>query len=162
MAVDMFMKIGDIKGESTDKKHPNEIDVLAWSWGVSNSGTTHMGGGGGAGKANVQDLSFTKYTDASSHALLLACSNGQHYAKANLVVRKAGGKGAPIEYTKIEMDEVLVTSVSCGGSGGEDRLTENVSLNFAKVKFEYTPQKPDGSPDTTKEMVYNIAENAND
>jgi len=162
MAVDMFMKIGDIKGESTDKKHPNEIDVLAWSWGISNSGTTHQGGGGGAGKANVQDLSFTKYTDSSSHALLLASSNGQHYPKANLVVRKAGGKGAPIEYIKIEMEEVLVTSVSCGGSGGEDRLTENVSLNFAKVKFEYTPQKADGSPDTTKEMVYNIAENAND
>ena len=110
MAVDMFMKIGDIAGESTDKKHPGEIDVLAWSWGISNSGTTHQGGGGGAGKANVQDLSFTKYIDVSSHALLLAASNGQHYPKANLVVRKAGGKGAPIEYIKIEMEEVLITT----------------------------------------------------
>lgn len=161
MAVDMFMKIGDIKGESTDKKHANEIDVLAWSWGISNSGTTHMGGGGGSGKANVQDLSFTKYTDASSHALLLATSNGHHYPKANLVVRKAGGKNAPIEYIKIEMDEVMVTSVSCGGSGGEDRLTENVTLNFAKVKYEYTPQKPDGTPDSTKTMTYDIAANEN-
>ncbi len=161
MAVDMFIKIGDIKGESTDKKHANEIDVLAWSWGMSNSGTTHTGGGGGSGKANVQDLSFTKYVDAASHALLLACSNGQHHKKANLYVRKAGGKGAAIEYIKIEMDEVLVTSVSTGGSGGEDRLTENVTLNFAKVKFEYTPQKPDGTPDATKSMVYNIAENDN-
>jgi type VI secretion system secreted protein Hcp len=161
MAVDMFMKIGDIKGESTDKKHPDQIDVLAWSWGISNSGTTHQGGGGGAGKANVQDLSFTKYTDASSHALLLAASNGQHYPKANLYVRKAGGKGAPIEYIKIEMDEVMITSVSCGGSGGEDRLTENVTLNFAKVKYEYTPQKADGTPDTTKEMVFDIAANDN-
>ena len=159
MAVDMFMKIGDIKGESTDKKHPDQIDVLAWSWGISNSGTTHQGGGGGAGKANVQDLSFTKYTDASSHALLLAASNGQHYAKANLYVRKAGGKGAPIEYIKIEMDEVMITSVSCGGSGGEDRLTENVTLNFAKVKYEYTPQKADGSGDGTKETGWDIAAN---
>jgi type VI secretion system secreted protein Hcp len=157
----MFIKIGDIKGESTDKKHDKEIDVLAWSWGISNTGTTHQGGGGGAGKASVQDLSFTKYADAATHALLLAASNGQHYKKANLVVRKAGGKGAPIEYIKIEMDEVLITSVSCGGSGGEDRLTENVTLNFAKVKYEYTPQKPDGSPDSTKEMIYNIAENDN-
>lgn len=161
MAMDMFIKIGDIKGESTDKKHGGEIDVLAWSWGISNSGTTHQGGGGGAGKANVQDLSFTKYTDASSHALLLAASNGTHITKANLYVRKAGGKGTPIEYIKIEMDEVLVTSVSCGGSGGEDRLTENVTLNFAKVKYEYTPQKADGTPDSAKEMVYNIAENDN-
>ena len=162
MAVDMFMKIGDIKGESNDKVHKQEIDVLAWSWGISNSGSAHVGGGAGAGKANVQDLSFTKYIDASSHALLLACSNGKHETKANLVVRKAGGKGAPVEYIKIEMTEVLITSVSNGGSGGEDRLTENVSLNFAKVKFEYTPQKPDGGKDTTKEMVYDIAENHND
>jgi type VI secretion system secreted protein Hcp len=161
MAVDMFMKIGDIQGESFDKVHKGKIDVLAWSWGISNSGTTHHGGGGGSGKANVQDLSFTKYVDAASHALLLACSNGQHHPTASLIVRKAGGKGAPIEYIKIEMEEVMITSVSTGGSGGEDRLTENVSLNFAKVKFEYTPQKPDGSPDTTKEMVYDIAANDN-
>jgi len=161
MAVDMFMKIATITGESTDKAHANEIDVLAWSWGISNSGTTHQGGGGGSGKANVQDLSFTKYVDSSSHALLLSASNGQHLATANLVVRKAGGKGAPIEYIKIEMTEVLVTSVSCGGSGGEDRLTENVTLNFAKVKYEYTPQKADGTKDTTKEMVFDIAANDN-
>ena len=161
MAVDMFMKIGDIVGESDDKKHPKSIDVLAWSWGMSNSGTTHQGGGGVAGKANVQDLSFTKYTDASSHVLLLHCSNGTHVPTAKLTVRKAGGKGAPIEYIKIEMTEVLITSVSCGGSGGEDRLTENVTLNFAKVKYEYTPQKADGTPDTTKEMIYDIAANDN-
>lgn len=163
MAVDMFMKIGDIVGEAVDKdpKHKNSIDVLAWSWGMSNSGSTHAGSGGGSGKANVQDLSFTKYTDAASHVLLLHCSNGTHIPKADLTVRKAGGKGTPIEYIKIEMTEVLITSVSCGGSGGEDRLTENVTLNFAKVKYEYTPQKPDGSPDTTKEMIYDIAENAN-
>jgi len=161
MAADMFMKIGNITGESADKKHPNEIDVLTWSWGVSNSGTTHEGGGGGAGKARVQDLSFTKYIDAASHALLIASTSGEHYAKANLVVRKAGGKGAPIEYIKIEMNEVLVTSVSCGGSGGQDRLTESVTLNFAKVKFEYTPQKDDGTAGAAKTMNYDIAENDN-
>lgn len=161
MAVDMFIKIGDIKGESTDKKHEKAIDVLSWSWGISNTGTTHQGSGGGSGKASVQDLTFTKYSDAASHALLLSASNGTHHKKANLVVRKAGGKGAPIEYIKIEMTEVLITSVSCGGSGGEDRLTENVTLNFAKVKYEYTPQKPDGTPDTTKEMIYDIAANDN-
>jgi len=161
MAVDMFMKIGDIKGESTDKVHKLEIDVLAWSWGISNSGTTHMGGGGGSGKANVQDLSFTKYTDASSHALLLAATNGHHYPNAKLTVRKAGGKNAPVEYIKIEMDEVMITSVSCGGSGGEDRLTENVTLNFAKVKYEYTPQKPDGTAEATVSMTYDIASNEN-
>ena len=67
MAMDMFIKIGALKGESVDKTHAGEIDVLAWSWGMSNSGSAHVGGGAGAGKANVQDLSFTKYID-KSHA----------------------------------------------------------------------------------------------
>ncbi len=161
MAVDMFLKLDDIKGESLDKVHKDQIDVLSWSWGMSNSGTTHMGGGGGSGKCNVQDLSVTKYVDAASHALLLACSNGHHHKQANLYVRKAGGKNAPVEYIKIEMKEVMIVSVSTGGSGGEDRLTENVTLNFAHVKYEYTPQKADGTADKTKEMVYDIAKNTN-
>lgn len=159
MAVDMFMKVGDIKGESVDKKHAGEIDVLAWSFGMSNSGTTHMGGGGGAGKVNVQDLSFTKYVDASSHALQQACCTGKHYDDAKLTVRKAGG--TPVEYILITMSEVLVTAVSTGGSGGEDRLTENVTLNFAKYKFQYQEQDEKGAEKGgTKDWEYNIAENA--
>jgi type VI secretion system secreted protein Hcp len=129
--------------------------------GLSNSGTTHMGMGVGSGKANVQDLSFTHYVDSSSHALLQACSNGEHFPEAHLIVRKAGGKGKPLEYIKIDMYEVMVTAVSTGGSGGEDRLTENVTLNFAKVDFKYTPQKPDGSPGDVLPMTYNVAENTN-
>ena len=161
MAVDMFMKIATITGESVDKVHAGEIDVLAWSWGLSNSGTTHSGTGGGSGKANVQDLSFTNYVDGASNALLLSCSNGQHLASAVLTVRKAGGKGAPVEYIVLTMNEVLVSSVSTGGSGGEDRLTENVTLNFAKVTFAYTPQKADGTADAAKTMTYDIAANDN-
>jgi type VI secretion system secreted protein Hcp len=157
MAVDMFIKIGDIKGESRDSKHKEEIDVLAWSWGMSNSGTAHLGGGAGAGKVNVQDLSLTKYIDASSNALMTAACNGKHYPEAVLIVRKAGEK--PLEYIKITMNEVLVTSLSTGGSGGEDRLTENVTLNFAKFKYEYIPQKADGSGDPAKTATWDIAAN---
>jgi type VI secretion system secreted protein Hcp len=157
MAMDMFIKVGDIEGESTDGKHGKEIDLLAWSWGMSQSGTTHTGGGGGAGKVNVQDLSFTKYIDASTHALMKACCDGTHYPEAKLTVRKAGKEA--LEYIKITMKEVIVTSLSTGGSGSEDRLTENVTLNFAEFKLEYTPQKPDGSGDSAKEVGWNIAEN---
>ena len=156
-AVDMFLKIGDIKGESQDETHKDEIDVLAWSWGMSNSGTTHEGGGAGAGKASVQDFSFTKFTDLSTTDLMLSTLNGKHYDEAKLVVRKAGG--TQLEFLVITFKEVIVTSVQTGGSGGEDRLTENVSLNFAEVMVEYTPQKPDGSPGTKKSFSWNIAEN---
>lgn len=160
MAMDMFMKIGDLKAESKDKTHKEEMDVLAWSWGMSNSGSAHTGGGMGAGKVNVQDLSFTKYIDKSSPDLMLACCNGKHIAEAKLTVRKAGE--TPLEYLIITLTDLIVTSVSTGGSGGEDRLTENVSLNFAKVKVEYTEQTPTGGEAAKPKMTWNIEANASE
>jgi type VI secretion system secreted protein Hcp len=160
MAVDMFIKIGDVKGEARDKTHKEEIDVLAWSWGMSNSGSAHVGGGIGAGKANVQDLSLTKYIDKSSCDLMLACCTGKHYTDATLIVRKAGT--TPLEYLTITMTEVMVTAVSTGGSGGEDRLTENVTLNFAKVKVDYKEQTATGTVGATPSMTYDIAQNVNE
>ena len=157
MAVDIFMDIKGVEGESVDKKHAKKIDVLAWSWGMSNSGTAHLGGGAGSGKVNVQDLSFTKYVDAATASLMLFCANGKHVPEAKLIVRKAGGDA--LEYLKITMNEVLISSFSTGGSGGEDRFTEHVSLNFAKVKVEYTPQDKEGKPGTTKNYLGHIAEN---
>ncbi len=145
MAVDQFIKIGDIEGESQDSEHGGEIDLLAWSWGMSQSGTMHDGGGGGAGKVNIQDVSITKYVEKSTATLMKACSDGSQFAEAKLTVRKAGTTA--LEYIIITMTDVIVTSVSTGGSGGEDRLTENVTLNFAKVALEYQPQAQDGSPD---------------
>jgi type VI secretion system secreted protein Hcp len=157
MAVDMFLKMDPIKGEARDKAHKEAMDVLAWSWGMSQSGTTHMGGGGGAGKVSVQDLSITKYIDKASCELMQACCQGTHFDKATLIVRKAGDQ--PLEYVTINMEEVMVTAVSTGGSGGEDRLTENVTLNFAKVMVEYKEQQKDGSGKPVGKMNWNIAEN---
>jgi type VI secretion system secreted protein Hcp len=157
MAVDMFIKLGDIKGESKDATHKGEIDVLAWSWGASQSGTTHSGGGGGAGKVNVQDISFTKYVDKSSPSLFLSCANGSHLPTATLVVRKAGEN--PLEYLKLEFETVLISSYSTGGSGGEDRLTENVTLNFAKMKLSYTPQNEKGGGESPVVTGWDIQAN---
>jgi type VI secretion system secreted protein Hcp len=142
MAIDMFLKIDNINGESIDRAHKNWVDVLAWSWGMSNSGSTHVGGGAGAGKANFQDLSYTSYLDASSTLLMNAVATGQFLKTALLNVRGA----TPVEFLKITMSEVLVTSLSTGGSGGEDRLTQNVTLNFAKVKVEYQQTSAGGKP----------------
>ncbi len=160
MAVDMFIKITGVEGEAKDNKHKKEIDVLSWSWGMSNSGSAHSGGGAGAGKVNVQDLTFTKWVDSASPKLMLSCCNGKHYDEALLTVRKAGEK--PVEYIKIKLNEVLITSVSTGGAGGEDRLTENVTLNFAKVHVDYTPQDDKGAAGTAIPMSWNIAENVNE
>lgn len=157
MAVDMFLKLGTFEGESVDKTHVSWIDVLAWSWGATQSGTTHVGGGGGSGKVNVQDITVTKYVDKSSPNLWKSVSNGTHSADATLVVRKAGGTA--LEYIVIKLKEVLVTSISTGGSGGEDRLTENISLNFAEFNITYTEQLPTGGSGAVIPFGWNIAEN---
>lgn len=165
MALDMFLLFADsaaIKGETQDKVYESKgaIDILAWSWGMSQSGSFHGGGGGGAGKANFQDISVTKYVDKSTSNLMLCCATGKHIDEATLIVRKAGTK--QLEYIKIKMEEVMVTSLSTGGSGGEDRLTENVSLNFAKVTYSYLPQKKDGTLDAAIDFKYDIASNVNE
>ena len=144
MAIDMFIKIGQIEGESRDAAHAGEMDVLAYSLGFSNSGTTHVGGGAGAGKANAQDLSFTTYVSKASLPLFTAVCTGKIFPAATLTVRRAGA--TPIEFLKIRMEDVLVSSDSSGGSGGEDRLTENYSLNYARIIFTYTGQDASGVP----------------
>jgi len=164
MAFDMLLKITGIEGESKISGFEKQIDVLAWSWGESNSGSFHTGGGGGAGKVNVQDLSFTKYVDIASPLLLLYCATGQHITDAILTVRKSGGKvgSDAVNYLVITMKELMVTSVSTGGSGGEDRLTENVTFNFAKVEFKYTPQDATGAAGTAKTFKWDIEANKGD
>lgn len=157
MAVDMFLKVGDVKGESKDGTHKGEIDVLSWSWGMSQSGTGHVGGGSGSGKVNVHDLAVTKFVDTSSPDLMLACCNGKHYPEAKLTVRKAGEN--PLEYLIITMTDVIISSLTTGGIGSDDRLTENVALNFAKVKVDYAEQTASGAKGATPKMGWDIAAN---
>ncbi len=157
MSVDMFLKLDGIDGEAVDDAHTDEIDVLAWSWGMSQSGTTHIAKGGGAGKVAVQDLSVTKYVDRSSATIMSKIATGEHISEAIITVRKAGKQ--PLEYIIITMEDVLISSYSTGGSGGEDKLTENVTLNFATVKAVYVPQKADGTGDPEVEFGHDIAKN---
>jgi type VI secretion system secreted protein Hcp len=142
MASDIFAKIGDIKGESLDDKHKDEIEVLSYSWGVSNAGSMGSGSGGGEGKATFHDLSFTHMVDKASPVLMTSCATGVHLKEATIVHRKAG-KGQQ-EFLIVKMNDVIITSVTHGGSGDSGH-SENVSLAFAKVNLEYKPQKADGS-----------------
>jgi type VI secretion system secreted protein Hcp len=157
MAVDIFLKLTDIDGEAQDKTHGDEIDVLAWSWGMSQAGTFHTGGGGGAGKADYQDISVTKYVDKSSMTLMEHVATGRHIPEATLVVRKSGDQ--PLEYLTIKMTKVMVTSLSTGGSGGEEQLTENISLNFAEVESTYVQQTEKGAAGAEVLFKRNIAKN---
>jgi type VI secretion system secreted protein Hcp len=141
LASDIFAKIGDIKGESQDDKHKDEIEVLSFSWGVANAANIG-GGGGGAGRATFHDLSFTHTIDAASPKLLQVCATGTHLKEATITHRKAG-KGQQ-EYLIIKMNDVVVTGVAIADSSGVAG-SETVSMAFAKVDLEYKPQNPDGS-----------------
>jgi type VI secretion system secreted protein Hcp len=154
-AVDFFLKLDGIKGESTDDKHKGEIDIESWSWGETNSSSGHAGGGSGVGKVAVQDLHFVHKLDKATPQLWQLCANGGHIGKGTLVCRKAGKD--PLEYLKIDLEQIYVTSVSTGGHSGDALPTEQVSLNFSKFHLKYYPQKPDGSGDTAQELKMDIA-----
>lgn len=149
-AVDMFLKLNGISGESKDRAHVNEIDVLAWSWGES-SGTA-LTKKGLVPTACIHDLSLTKYIDAASPELIMRTINGQVIVDAKLTVRKAGE--TPLEFLVLSMTNVTVKSYSTGGSGGEDRLTENVTLRFGRMVGTYKKQDATGAVSGT--VVWDI------
>ena len=156
MASDIFAKLGDIKGESVDSKHKDEVEVLSWSWGVSN-GSSAATCGGAAGKATFNDFNFTHHFDKASPVLMKACATGEHIKEATITARKAG-KGQQ-EFLIIKMNDIIITSVAVSGSGNGGDTSENVALRFAKVALEYKPQKPDGSLDAGVLFNYDIKAN---
>jgi type VI secretion system secreted protein Hcp len=143
-AVDYFLKIQGIEGESGDHAHKGEIQVESWSWGETQSGSMSFGGGGGAGKVSMNDFHFVMRNCKASPKLFLACATGEHFKEALLTARKAGKQQQ--EFLKVKFTDCLVSSYQTGGSAQGDVLPmDQVSLNFAKIDLEYKEQKPDGS-----------------
>lgn len=155
MAVDFFLKIDGIPGESADQKHTNEIDVLSWSWGANQTGTMSYGGGGGAGKVQFQDFHFTMRMNKATPKLIEACATGTHIPKAVFCARKAGKEQQ--EYMNIVFSDLMVANYSTGGGG--DEPIENCALNFSKVEFEYKPQKKDGTLDGAIKAGWDLKKN---
>jgi type VI secretion system secreted protein Hcp len=158
MAVDYFLKIDGIPGESHDSKHKDEIDLLSWSWGETQTGTFAGGGGGGAGKVNMQDFHFVMKVNKATPKLILACANGEHIKKAVLTCRKAGKEQQ--EFLKYTFSDVLVSSYQTGGSSSGDEIPlEQCSLNYTKMECEYKMQKADGTLDGGIKAGYDIKAN---
>jgi type VI secretion system secreted protein Hcp len=157
-AVDYFLKLDGIDGESFDSKHKGEIDIESWSWGETQTGTHAGAGGGGAGKVAMQDFHFVMKVNKASPKLLLACATGQHIKEATLLCRKAGKEQQ--EFLKIKFSDCLISSFQTGGSGHADIVpTDQISLNFAKLEYEYKEQKPDGTLGGPVKAGYNLKEN---
>jgi len=157
-AVDYYLKLDGIDGESTDDKHKGEIDIESFSLGVTQSGANAARGGGGAGKAVFQDIHFVSKISKASPKLMEACAIGTHIKSAILVSRKAGGTQE--EYLKYKLTDVLISSFQTGGSGHSDIVpTDQFSINFAKIEMEYKEQKPDGSLGGAVKSGYDLKAN---
>jgi type VI secretion system secreted protein Hcp len=157
-AVDYFLKIDGIDGESQDSKHKGEIELSSWSFGATQSGTHSAGGGGGAGKVSMQDFHFVMNVNKASPKLLLACATGEHIKKAVLTCRKAGKEQQ--EFVKYSFSDFLVSSYQTGGSGSSEVIPmDQISLNFAKIEFEYKEQKADGTLGGSVKAGYDLKQN---
>lgn len=157
MAVDMFLNLDGIKGESSDSKHKGEIDIESFSWGMAQTGAGHRGSGSGSGKVDIQDISIVKLVDKASATLMLACANGKHITKGKLTLRKAGEN--PLEYLTIDLENILVSNIAYSGANSGDIPTETLSLNFVKVKVEYWTQTDKGAKGENANFSWDIAQN---
>jgi type VI secretion system secreted protein Hcp len=155
-AFDFFLKFDGIKGESTDAKHKDEIDVESWSWGETHVAGT--GGGGGAGKVAMQDFHFTMRQNTASIGLMLACATGEHIKSATLTGRKAGKD--QLEYLTYKFHDLLVSSVQTGASEHADfPPIDQVSFNFAKIAVDYRPQQRDGTLGPPAHFGFDLKQN---
>jgi type VI secretion system secreted protein Hcp len=159
MSFDAFLKIDTIEGESPDSKHGKEIQLLSYSFGADQPASSAVGGGAGTGKVNMHDLTVLKHVDKASPKLLVACCTGQHIKSAVLTVRKAGTDQQ--DYMIVTLSDVLVSShQNTGQPSGTDLLpTEQISLNFSKINFEYKEQGADGTLKGTVAGGYDVKQN---
>lgn len=146
MAIDVYLQIDGIKGESQDEKHKDWIEVTGVHWGVHQprSATASTGGGHTAERVEMSDISFSKLADLSSPILAQTCAAGKTIPKAKFEFFRADGNGERVKYFEIELDNVLVGMVKPHMGGDESFLTENVNLKYSKVKWKYTQQKIGG------------------
>jgi len=139
--VDYFLKLDGIDGESSDSKHKGEIEIESFSWGATNTTTSTGGSGGGAGKVQFQDIHFVSKINKASPTLFSRCATGEHIKVATLSCRKAGG--GQQEFLKITLQEVLVSSYQTGGANTDALPTDQFSLNFSKIEYDFAGFKTD-------------------
>ena len=157
MAIDMFLKVEGVTGESKDSNHTGWTDITSFSWGASQPGNMSVGGGGGAGKVNFNDLHVNALIDKFTTAILKHCSSGKHLTKVELSVCKAGGQ--QVEYARITLEDVLVTSVQYTGADNGDTVGVTYAFQAAKVKQQYWEQTSAGGKGAESSAGWNIKEN---
>jgi type VI secretion system secreted protein Hcp len=155
MAVDFFLKLDGIDGESLDDKHKNEITVMSFSWGASQTTSVSGSGGSGAGKASLADLSIMKNYDAASAPMYKALLLGTHIKTGVLTAVKSGGDGSP--FLTISLGEIFITSIQISGSS--EIPMESVSMSYNTIKTQYAQQDETGKLNTKAAITYDLKAN---
>ena len=156
MAVDYFLKLKDVPGESVSTHHTGEIEVLSWSWGGSQTSTVHATTGSGGGKVSLSDLNLMIHFDSSSAKLLKGLTIGTHYATATLAAQKSGASGGA-NYMTIDLTEVFISSLQLSASG--DVPSASLSLTYKSYTYNYFQQKADGTVTNAGTTSYDVTTN---
>jgi type VI secretion system secreted protein Hcp len=155
MAVDYFLKLDGISGESVAEGFKDTIQLLSFSWGATQVTSVAGTGGSGAGKADLSDISVMKYLDKASMPIFKALVTGAHIKTGTLSAVKAGSNNKP--FLKIDFQELFVTSQQ--HSASSEIPTESVSFSYNQIKMEYSTQNEQGILTTTGSVTYNLKEN---
>jgi type VI secretion system secreted protein Hcp len=159
MAVEIFLRLDGITGESQKNNAVGWIELFSFSNGASNPSSVAFGTGSGAGKVDLSSLSLQKQLDSSSPALFQNCCAGTHVATGNMIVREATGGDTTQVYYQYDMTEVFIDSISWGGSAGGGKPSESVSVSSKSLYITYTPQNADGSLGSKIPAGWNVATN---
>lgn len=161
MALDAYLKFegGDptVEGSSAREGHEKEIEVMSYSFGITNPGSRHTATGGGTGIPEMGDLFVTFATDQSAVNLWISVAIGNHFDKVTLFVRKSGGTD-PVTFKEVQMTDAVITSYQTGGSNGADTPIDSISINYAQIEYIYRPQQDDGTAGADMTQTYNIAQ----
>lgn len=155
MAVDYYLKLDGIQGESADEKHKDEIQIMSWSWGGSQVSSVSGTGGSGAGKADLMDLSVMTYFDKATPKFFKSLCSGTHIKTGMLTAIKSGADGKP--YLKVDFKELFVSSLQISASS--EIPTVSLSFSYNEIKIDYSMQNELGNLTSTGPVTYNLKEN---
>jgi type VI secretion system secreted protein Hcp len=155
MAVDYFLKLDGIPGESQDTNHKGEIQISSWSWGASQVSSVAGTGGSGAGKVDLADITVMKTLDKASVPFFKSICAGTHIKTGTLTAVKSGADGKP--YLKVDFEELFVTALHVSASS--EVPSESVTFSYNQVKIAYSTQDDKGTITLANQATYNVKGN---
>jgi type VI secretion system secreted protein Hcp len=155
MAVDYFLKLDGVSGESADQAHKDEIQVLSFSWGGSQISSVSGTGGSGAGKVDLSDFTIMTFFDKATPTLFKSLCAGTHIKTGTLSAIKSGANGKP--YLKVDFTELFVSSLQMSASSEVPSVS--LSFTYNTISIDYSIQNEQGNLNSTGAVTYDLKQN---